>query len=101
MESITTFAQNIRNNCNGESCISNLPTVNANENQIQNLLGIVFGVIAAVAVIVIILAAIGFATADGNPDDVSKAKKTIIYALIGLAIAISAEAIIYTILGKL
>ena len=101
MESINTLAQAIRNNCNGERCISNLPTVNANENQIQNLLGIVFGVIAAVAVIVIIIAAINFATADGNPDDISRAKKTIIYALVGLAIAISAEAIIYTVLGSL
>ena len=100
MESAKNMAQ-ILTNCNGDKCLSNLPTVNANENQIQNLLAIAFGVIAAVAVIVIILAAINFATSDGNPDDISKAKKTIIYALVGLTIALSAEAIIFTILGKL
>ncbi len=81
-------------------CVSTLPEIKANEAQIQNLLSIVFGVFAAVAVIVIILAAINLAAAEGNPEGISKAKKTIIYALIGLIISLSAEALVLTVLGR-
>lgn len=93
------------NNCEpsdtSKGCLSVLPEVNANENQIQNGLGILFGIFAAVAVIVIIIAAINFATSEGNSETISKAKKTIIYAMIGLVIALSAEAIIWMVLGRL
>ena len=101
----TVFAADDLNNCDPSGstnkCVSILPQVSANENQIQNGLAIVFGVIAAVAVLVIIIAAINFATSEGNPDSISKAKKTIIYALIGLLISLSAEIIVLAVLGRL
>lgn len=101
---LTTFAQNKFENCDPSSteagCLSVLPQVSANEGQVQSILAVVFGVFAAIAVIVIVIAAINFATADGNPDNISRAKKTIIYALIGLVIALSAEAIVLTLLGR-
>ena len=83
------------------NCLSRLPEVAANEKQLQNGLAIVFGVLAAIAVIVIILGAISFITSEGNPENISKSKKTVIYALIGLVIALSAEAIVLTVVGKL
>lgn len=96
-----------RKNC-GESqggpkngCLSNLPEVNADPSQVQNGLAALFGAFAAVAIIVIVIAAINFATSEGNPDNISRAKKTIIYALIGLIISLSAEAAVLTILGRL
>ena len=46
-EHINTLAQKVTN-CNASDCLSNLPGVNANENQLQNLLAIFFGVIGAV-----------------------------------------------------
>ncbi len=94
-----------RKNCgtgdNSPDCASILPRVSANENQVQNGLSIVFGVFAAVAVIVIIIAALSFATSEGNPENIANAKKTIIYALIGLIIALSAEAAVFFLLGNL
>jgi NADH:ubiquinone oxidoreductase subunit 6 (subunit J) len=94
-----------RKNCGSDdkdpACTSILPTVSANENEVQNGLAIVFGVFAAVAIIVIIVAAINFATSEGNPENISNAKKTIIYALIGLIIALSAEAAVFFLLGNL
>lgn len=103
---ISIFAQlQKRKNCSEEEqaankCLSILPEPGATEAQIQNGLAIIFGVFAAVAIIVIIIGAINLAAAEGNPEGVSKAKKTIIYALIGLIIALSAEAIVLTVLGR-
>jgi hypothetical protein len=47
-----------------------------------------------VAVAFIIYGAFGLVTSQGNPDDASKAQKTIINSLIGLAIAITAIAFV-------
>ncbi|MGI9027278.1 MAG: pilin [Candidatus Saccharimonadales bacterium] len=84
----------------GSKCLSVLPEVTANEEQLKNGLTIVFGVLGALAVLVIVLGAINYITADGNPEGISKAKKTIIYALIGLMIALSAEVLVLTLIGK-
>lgn len=109
MNAITLLAQiKPRSNCSseeaaktGRECASVLPEVKANEANVQTGFAILFGIIGAVAVIVIIIAAINLATAEGNPEKISVAKRAIIYAAIGLVIAISAEIIIFTLLGKL
>jgi Type IV secretion system pilin len=80
---------------------SGLPQVTADDGAIENALAVVFGVFAAVAVLVIIYAAIDFATGGGNPEKVSRARNTIIYALIGLVISLTAEGIVYFVLGRL
>lgn len=90
-----------RSNCAGEKCLSILPEVKAQDEQLEKILAVIFGTFAAVAVLVIIVGAINFATAEGNAENISKAKKTIIYALVGLAIALSAETIVLMILGRL
>lgn len=95
MKSLTLFAQQF------DPDIVNMPKVDANPDSLQNILAVVFGVFAAVAVLVIVLAAIDFATGGGNAEKVSKARNTIIYALVGLVIALTAEAIVYTVLGRL
>ncbi len=95
------IAQFKPDNCEGDKCLSNLPSVSAGENQVEAILAIVFGVFAAVAVIIIVIAAINFASSEGNPDNISRAKRTIIYALIGLVIALSAEIIVLTVVGRI
>lgn len=99
------FAQVKPNNCSPSSkandCASLLPQVSADDSAVQGVLFIVFGVFAAVAILVIVISAINFATSEGNPDKISSAKKTIIYALVGLVIALSAEAAVFFLLGNL
>lgn len=95
------IAQYKPDNCEGDKCLSNLPSVSAGENQVEAVLAIVFGVFAAVAVIIIVIAAINFASSEGNADNISRAKKTIIYALIGLVISLSAEVIVLTVVGRI
>lgn len=70
-------------------------------NQLQDILRIAFAILGAIAVLFIVMAALRFVTAQGNPQEVSKAKSTIIYALVGLLVALLAEAIVAFVLGKL
>lgn len=89
----------------GELCDNNptgLPQVNANEGQITAILQIVFGVIGVVALVIIILAGLQLTvSAGGNPEAAAKARKTIVFAALGLIIAISAELIVTFVLNKL
>ena len=79
----------------------NLPQVTADANTLQNVLALVFGVIAVVAVIYIIVAGFQLITSQGDPQQIAKARQTILFAVIGLVIAISAEVIIFFVLGRL
>jgi len=89
-------------NClNGDSCDTGLPVVRADSAQIGHLTAIFFGIIAAVAVLMIVLAGLRFITGQGNPQEVAKARNTILFALIGLVVALIAEAIVALVLNKL
>lgn len=91
-------------NCSPESkevdCLTVLPQVAADGAQIKSILAVVFAALAGIAIIVIIIAAINYAASEGNSDKIAQAKKTIIYALVGLVIALSAEAMVLTLLGR-
>ncbi|NBU34354.1 hypothetical protein EB118_12880 [bacterium] len=99
----TLFAQ--INNCEQGStdggCLTNLPNVAANQTTLSNLLTVVFGVIGAVAVIIIIVQAIRFIMSQGESQKAADARRGVIYAAIGLAIAVSAEIIVNFVVGRL
>jgi len=77
----------------------NIPTVTP-EQVLQNGLNIFYFVAGAVAVIAIILAGFYFVTAGGDQTKITKAKNTILYAVIGLVIIICAFAITQFIIGS-
>lgn len=81
-------------------CSTGLPQPGATGSNLQHLLTIVIGTLAAVAVLIIVLAGLSFITAQGDPQKVARAREAIIYALIGLAVAVSAELIVTFVLGK-
>lgn len=56
-------------------------------------------ILGAVAVIVIILAGISYVTSTGDPAAITKAKSSLTYAVIGLAVAILAYAIVNYVVG--
>jgi hypothetical protein len=66
--------------------------------QLQGALQVAFGVLGAIAVLVIVIAAMQYVISAGDPQKVSKAKDTIIYAMVGLVVAILAFAIVTFIL---
>ncbi len=82
-------------------CDTGLPQVALTAGSIQSVLQIVFGVLGAVAVIIIVIAGLQFIASQGDPQGVAKARMTIIYAAIGLGISLMAEAIVTFVLGRL
>lgn len=65
---------------------------------IVNILSIIIGV---AAVIVIIIAGIQYMLSTGDPTKVNNAKNAILYALIGLGIAVAAQIIVRFIISRL
>ncbi|MGH7240781.1 MAG: hypothetical protein ACREGB_00615 [Candidatus Saccharimonadales bacterium] len=88
------------------SCISggfctNLPQATASSSTLQHILQIIIGTFAVVAVLMIVIAGLNIVTANGDSAKVAKARGTIIFALVGLAIAIMAEVIVSAVAGRL
>ncbi|HSX08475.1 MAG TPA: hypothetical protein VLG11_06315 [Candidatus Saccharimonadales bacterium] len=85
----------------GTKCDTGLPTPAANNANLQFVLQITFGVIGALTVIVIIISAFRLAASQGNPQEATKARQGIVYASVGLLLALSAEVIVRFVLGSL
>lgn len=73
---------------------SGLPQTPANETSLRTILSVVFGIIGALAFLVIVISGLRYVLAGGDPQKAAKAKEGIVYALVGLAIAIGAQAIV-------
>ena len=70
-------------------------------DMIKIILTAVFTVIGMVAVVMIILGGVNYATSQGDPAKATKAKNTIMYAVIGLVITLLAIAIVNFVLSSL
>ncbi len=91
----------VQNCAGGDACLVNIPTPAANQSTMTTVLSIVFGVIAAVAVLIIVLQGIRFVLSGGDPQKAADARKGVIYALVGLTVALSAEVLVNVVIGKL
>lgn len=85
----------------GQQLGQNLPHVQANSTTLDMILNVVYMVAGALAVIFIIIGGIHYITSAGEPGKITKAKNTIIYAIIGLIIVILAFAITNYVIGTL
>lgn len=91
---ITRLAQ--LNNCTQDlegarNCNTTLPEVEASSTSLQTVLTLVFGVITAVAVLIIVVQGIKYVLSQGEPDKTAQARKGIIYAAVGLVIVFMAD----------
>ena len=77
-----------------------IPHTPTSGSQLQNILNFFFGLAAAIAVLMIVVAGFFFVTARGNPEIVAKARMTILYACIGLVVVIFAATITTFIIFK-
>ena len=64
------------------------------EDLIKNIINVLLFIIGAISVIVIIFGGILYATSAGDSGQVTKAKNTILYAVVGLVVAFLAFAIV-------
>ncbi len=85
----------------GTGCNTGLPQGNANSANLHNILQIIFAILAAISVLFIVIASLRLITSQGNPQEASKARATIAYALVGLIVALLAEAIVAFALDRL
>ncbi len=73
------------------------------DNKFSNIVGQIVNallyVLGAVSVIVIIIAGILFATSSGDPALITKSKNALLYAVVGLVVAIMAYAIVNYVIG--
>ena len=77
-----------------------IPRPEANESVIANVVSYAFIIIGIISVIMIMIASLQYITSTGDPQKTKKAKDTILYAVIGVVISVSAWAIINFILDR-
>jgi hypothetical protein len=80
--------------------VPNLPTPSTH-GVIQQALAIVFAVIGAFSLLIVTVSGLRYVLSAGDPQKTARAKDGIIYALVGLAIAIFAESIVYFVVSRL
>ncbi len=78
-----------------------LPKVGATTPKLSSILNIVIGIIAAISILFIAIGALRYILSDGDPQKASRGKETVIYAVVGLLISITAEALVALVLNNL
>lgn len=79
---------------------SGLPRAQVTGNTVQSTLQIVFGFAGAIALLVIALAGLRFVLSQGDPQKTSQARNAIIYAVVGLIVAMLAFTIVTFVVGR-
>lgn len=95
------FAETVKN-CSPETtkldaaggCQVTLPAITADQGAVTTAVQLLFGIVGALAVFFIIIGGFKYITSQDEPQSVAKARSTIVYAVIGLVIALSAEFIV-------
>lgn len=70
------------------------------ESKVTGVLELVFGIFATISILIISIGALKMILSKGNPQEVAKARDTIIYASVGLVISLSAFMIVRFVLGS-
>lgn len=76
-----------------------IPKVDIDSAQLANVYGATLAIAGIVTVIFIIVGGIQYVTSNGEPQSVSRAKDTILYAIIGLVVVMSAFVIVRLVTG--
>jgi hypothetical protein len=79
---------------------SPLPQAKADQNAIKTVIQITLTIVGGISVIMVIIGGIKYAGSQGDPAGTAKAKNTIIYALIGVVVAILATTIVQFTVGR-
>lgn len=75
--------------------------VNANDSTLTSIVNIVFSLAGALALLFVVIGGLRFILSRGDPQSTAQARGTILYALVGLVVTISAYAIVRFAIGSL
>lgn len=100
---VSDFGASAVRTCDPSVCDTGgvFPKVAADSNQVANIMQIVFMVVGVVALIYLIIAGVKLITSFGNPEALKNARQSIIFAAVGLAVALSAELFVVFVLKNL
>lgn len=77
-----------------------LPQPDTTSTQVENILSIVFAFIGAIALLMIVVSGLRYVLSAGDPERAVKARNGIIFSLVGLVVALTAQAIIAFIINR-
>lgn len=80
--------------------VGGLPNTTADDSKVQAILAVIFTIIGAISVLFMVIGGMRYISSQGDPQEISKAKGTLIYAIIGLLVSIAAVAIVTFVLGE-
>lgn len=100
---VTLYGKNAAACAQAGSLASNPESCNGDDlnTVVQTIINTVIFVVGMLAVVMIILGGVSYATSQGDPSKVTKAKNTIMYGIIGLVICLLAFAIVNFVLQAL
>ncbi len=78
----------------GVDSLPNSGKADAPNQYLPTILQILFGVLGSVALLVIVISGMRYVVASGDPAAVAKARSTIVYAIVGLAVAMAGFSIV-------
>lgn len=89
-------------NCSASSSSAPITSsVSANTNTVEQFLQIALAILGAVALLYIVIGGFKYIISSGDPQKAANGRKNIIYASVGLIIAIAGEAVLTWILGQI
>lgn len=77
------------------------PEIESNQSSVETILSMVFGIVGALSFLFVVIGGFRYVISRGDPQSIAKAKHTIMYALIGLVVAITATAIVNFTVGRI
>lgn len=78
-----------------------VPCNEGDSGGLRTILSIVFIVLGAASALFIIIGGIRYAASGGDPNNAKQARDTILYAIIGLVVSLSALGIVTFVLGRI
>ena len=83
-----------------DSGSAGIPKVAADDKSLASIIGATFLVIGGIAVLFLVIGAFRYIISNGDQGAITKAKNTILYAIIGLVISMLAFTIVQFVLGR-
>ena len=71
-----------------------LPDVSADQSRLDVVLGVIFGLAGAVALLFLVIGGVRYVLSRGDPNATAQAKGTVLYSIVGLVVVILAFTIV-------
>lgn len=81
--------------------VPGIPKVDASTATVGNILTAVFILVGGLAVLFLLVGAVRYVTSNGDQSMITQAKNTILYAVVGIVVALSGFAIVQLVVGTL